>query len=742
MKICIAHFRIGLTDGVSLQIDERAKILEQFGHKVFFISDQNSPCSDLHIPYLDYKYNLKIIQIQAEVFSGHVSDTTKEHVAKIAKEVELQLNALWEKNKFSLLFVHNFFSLPVCLPATIAFYDFLKSHPQIRAIAVHHDFYWDPPRIGKYSPSDSYTKRILKKYFPPKLPNLSHTVLSIWEKRKMKSLRNLNSDVITDTFDYDQPQWLKNASNKDFPKDIGLKGDELVLLLASRIRPRKGIELGIDFCAALSNLTPKKVILILPNDYHVDETKYVNQLKQKAKQLAVTILWVQELVGSEEEKRLGIKKYSLWDSYLYADAVLYPSLWEGFGNQFLEAVFAKKPIVYYEYPIFNTDLKPAGFKAISMGKVSDINKEGLAQVKTTGIIKAAKELLAILSNSKEYKKTIESNFRIAKNKFNTKIQIRKYLTDNSEKYIKTNGIRTIVSPLMLSSRLATCGILFQQSYDLAETIISEIPEGASTSDQLFALVANNLTGETRKRYVTIEVMKEFFISPKSEKPLFIFLGGLAGKTLMANFVVQQLGINQSISLDNEKLRIANQKDSKPYLWKATYESPEGYLKTITDLYPFILEKVQRCLFDYSRYKKWCYFLEGIYLSPTILKKLCESDKRMYYLNILNLPKYQDIKNQYLVRWQNELGVSVLKKHMNTFNQYLKNVHSIRIHLSKNIDSNSSYIIESSILEERLSIFYLTLYKKLYEIAEKEIPGWIEKIVEEPNKIGQYRKFLG
>jgi len=67
--------------------------------------------------------------------------------------------------------------------------------------------------------------------------------------------------------------------------------------------------------------------------------------------LKVRIAWIQNLVGSQEEKIKGLKKYSLWDCYAYSSVVLYPSLWEGFGNQFLEAVFAKKPIVSYEYPV-------------------------------------------------------------------------------------------------------------------------------------------------------------------------------------------------------------------------------------------------------------------------------------------------------------------------------------------------------------------------------------------------------
>ena len=38
MKIALAHFRVGETDGVSLEMDKWAKVLERMGHTVVYIS--------------------------------------------------------------------------------------------------------------------------------------------------------------------------------------------------------------------------------------------------------------------------------------------------------------------------------------------------------------------------------------------------------------------------------------------------------------------------------------------------------------------------------------------------------------------------------------------------------------------------------------------------------------------------------------------------------------------------------
>ncbi len=742
MKICIAHFRVGLTDGVSLQIDERARILERFGHKVYFIADTNSPNTDLAIPYFVYKENLKIIKIQEAAFSGKFDTEAQQLLHEVSSEIEKQIEEYWKTTKFTLIFIHNLFSLPVCLPATLAFYNFLKNHPEIKAVGVHHDFWWDPPRLQKFKSNDLYIKKFIKKYFPPKLPNLSHTVLSIWEHKKLLEKRKIKSIIITDTFDFEQKGWNVDETNKNFLQDSGIDKNDLVLLLASRIRPRKGIELGISFTAHLQEqYKNRKVVLVLPNDYSKEELSYISLLVEKAKNLNVRVVWIQHLVGSVEEKKAGIKKYSLWDSYVYADAIIYPSLWEGFGNQFLEAVFAKKPIVTYEYPVFDTDIRPAGFSTINIGDNLSIDANGLAEVDSIRLKKSAGELADLLSDKKRLKSVVDKNYLIGKRKFNTTLQLKDYLSVNSLKYLKNRGLKTIISPLLLQGKLVASGVRFGDAYELAESIISEVPDGGISAEDYFVYVVKRLPEQFRKRFVTIELAKEFLVSQKAKSPLFVFLGGLAGKTSLSNLVVNQLGINQPVAFDNEKYHIADPKKSKSYLWKATYESSSGYIKTVEAIYPYLVEMIERNLFDYKRYKKWCYFWEGIYLSSEIVKKLQKSHSGLYYLSIFILPKFEDVRKQYILRWQEELGVERLKERRNEIDKYLNNVSAIRSHIKQNLDPIASFVIESPLLEERLSAFHAILYQRLSDILDKEAPNWTANVMADPTKLKAFQKWL-
>lgn len=59
-------------------------------------------------------------------------------------------------------------------------------------------------------------------------------------------------------------------------------------------------------------------------------------------------------------------KLSVWELYGHADFITYPSLYEGFGNAFLEAIYFKKPMLINRYAIFVRDIEPKGFDLIAM----------------------------------------------------------------------------------------------------------------------------------------------------------------------------------------------------------------------------------------------------------------------------------------------------------------------------------------------------------------------------------------
>ena len=66
-----------------------------------------------------------------------------------------------------------------------------------------------------------------------------------------------------------------------------------------------------------------------------------------------------------EGKPIG-PAHSLHDAYLAADLITYPSLYEGFGNALLEALFYGVPVVVNRYPVYVADIAPLGLKLIEI----------------------------------------------------------------------------------------------------------------------------------------------------------------------------------------------------------------------------------------------------------------------------------------------------------------------------------------------------------------------------------------
>ena len=95
----------------------------------------------------------------------------------------------------------------------------------------------------------------------------------------------------------------------------------------------------------------------------------------------------------------GEAGYSLWDVYPFADFITYPSLYEGFGNAFLEAIYFKKPILINRYATFVRDIEPLGFDVAVM--------DGFLTKKTV------KKIKLILESSERREHMVNHNYKIA-----------------------------------------------------------------------------------------------------------------------------------------------------------------------------------------------------------------------------------------------------------------------------------------------------------------------------------------
>ncbi len=447
MKIGIVHYRAGRTDGVSLEIEKRRKVLESLGHQVKIISGPVSNGSDYVINLLEFDLP-EIIAIKENCFASfnNTSMTATElmqHISNISLRIKDEFTKIHEQEKFDLLLVHNIFSHGRHIAAASAFAHFIRSH-NVDVIATHHDFYWERREYAQ--PSFPEVEAYLKEYVPMRSPRVKHICINTIAQRKLRE-RSMESEVLGDVFDFSRKSWVRDDFNSDLLKQINVNEDDLVVLQATRIVRRKGIELAMHLVERLNEWRHflcdrplyngkqitwnSRIVLLLAGYAEKDAVDYVASLKKLAEKLNIELRFIGSVV--DQARKTDPKRYSLWDTYACADLVTFPSQSEGWGNQFIEAVFARRPVVVFDYPVFRYDLKSEGYDYVSLGhETIQPDEFGLEQIDENTLINACAETVEFLIGEDTQKK-LDRNFYIGKKNHDLAV-LREYFRKNLAKY--------------------------------------------------------------------------------------------------------------------------------------------------------------------------------------------------------------------------------------------------------------------------------------------------------------------
>jgi len=427
-RVVFIHYRIGERDGVSLEIEKRARLFRRLGAGVFYIAgffglaQENAYC----VKELDIKETFNRF-IREDSFYQKLCDENLSVALYYQQEAKIyrKLQKAFEEIKPNLVFVHNLFSHAYNLPATTALAKLLDRY-QTPAVVVSHDFWFERRQFLK--PKHHYIREILRSIPPNSFYVVKHQIINSLAFKELYQRRKIKAQVISDYFDYHQPATGIDHYNADLKRSLGINETDLVLLHATRITARKAIENAIIFARTLEkrlrNRSPikinnkifnrdSKVALLLPNFVEVDALAYYKQLRHLGEKIGLKVIWAGEKFMPERQRFNGVKKYSLWDSYVIADFVSYTSTWEGYGNQFLEAVYFKKLPLIFEYPVFIKDIKKEGYQYVSLG--NEVKKRnGFHLVPKERIQKAVEQTIEFLQNPPRVAKITNQNFNIAK----------------------------------------------------------------------------------------------------------------------------------------------------------------------------------------------------------------------------------------------------------------------------------------------------------------------------------------
>ncbi|MDQ5981458.1 MAG: mannosylglucosylglycerate synthase, partial [Patescibacteria group bacterium] len=256
MKIGIFHYKIASTDGVSLEIEKRINILESLGHTVVVVGGK----FDKTIP--QKSYILKDFDIDDEINRTLVNQTIKdEKIEQIAfqktfnerKElVEIELDKIFEAEKFDLIIVHNIFSLPLLLWCAYALKKTIEKF-NVNTVCVNHDFYFERDYFINSSNAD--LPKILEDIFPTP-SEVRHEVINTIASKRLYEIHKISSTVLGDYLDFSHTKTGIDDFNSDFLLQFGIEENDLVVLQATRIVPRKAIEMSILLTAYINKRLP------------------------------------------------------------------------------------------------------------------------------------------------------------------------------------------------------------------------------------------------------------------------------------------------------------------------------------------------------------------------------------------------------------------------------------------------------------------------------------------------------
>jgi glycosyltransferase involved in cell wall biosynthesis len=423
-RILIIHFRVGKTDGVSIEIDAWKEILSKNGAEVKLCAGPESQNADFVINHLEQQLNPIIYKIDNESFGGLNEYKTEDELVYDIKKIQFELEKDFEKviSEYSPtnIIISNIFSVGEGLPVSGAFLNVLDRF-QIPTVLIHHDFYWESSRYSK--PTCKFIQEQLDLAFLPNRPYIKHYCINSIGKDSLFNFKRLLAGINYDTFNYNQPQWKKSDKITKYLKRKGIEEDDLIVLQATRVVRRKNIELAIDLVDELNkrkkdlsgrlyngnifNPEENEIVLLLSGYVEKRDEMYLDMLRKYANEKGVKLVYLGDEIDRE---------YTLFDIYPYADIITYPSEYEGFGNQFLEAVFARKPVVLFEYPVFKSDIKSKGFSYLSFG--DSVRRQGsLCKIESKKMESLANEVLEVLRNEDIYQSIVSHNFTIAKKHF-------------------------------------------------------------------------------------------------------------------------------------------------------------------------------------------------------------------------------------------------------------------------------------------------------------------------------------
>ena len=388
MNIGIIIGRIGDVDGVALETEKWIHVLESMGHEIFILSgifkgNVVAPDRQTHLPMLSFfSPECEWEQNRAFFFPPDDPDELLMTIDENAHRVSTTIFGWVIRNKIEALLLENCAALPCHLSMGLGI-RMAVENMDVRVVTHDHDYAWE--RGDRYDSPFPEIRKLIQETFPLQLiPNLRHAVINSSARHELEERFGIVAVVVPNVMDFDKPFGSVDDYNKDLLGQIGFDRDDISLFQITRIVERKGIEVAIDL---VDRLQDPKIKLVITGSAADDPRKgYFKQLvdRVESRGLQNRVRFAHRRILSNRGRTpRGLKRYSLSDAYAQAAACTYFSTYEGFGNAFVEAVLAKRPIFVNNYkPVFWPDIGSKGFECVVLqdNELTDKDVDRISEV--------------------------------------------------------------------------------------------------------------------------------------------------------------------------------------------------------------------------------------------------------------------------------------------------------------------------------------------------------------------------
>ena len=217
-----------------------------------------------------------------------------------------------------VVIVENLCSLPLNPGATEAVVDALRGR---RAILHHHDLPWQRERFAHVHG------------WPATDPAWRHVTINDVSRRELEA-RQIIAVTIRNGFDVDQPL----GDGQSTRAMLGVPEDDILLLHPVRAIERKDVPAAVAFAEKLG------ATYWLTGPAEEDYAPTLDEVLAAA---------ACQVVHQPAPATMA-------DAYAAADAVVFPSRWEGFGNPLVESALHLRPLAVRRYPVAK-ELAELGF---------------------------------------------------------------------------------------------------------------------------------------------------------------------------------------------------------------------------------------------------------------------------------------------------------------------------------------------------------------------------------------------